>query len=138
MGIMNISQSFLKFIWNKHTEDVQADLYLKHLKTNITLPDELEWYNAKKNKNFLNLKNQKWLPFNLKGITDMMILRKRYLEHMGQEIAGYKVIIELKKPENIDSWSQFQMQEELISANHWSNYNILVILTDLNDFWEFF
>ena len=43
------------------------------------------------------------MPFNLKGITDMMILRKRYLEHMGQEIAGYKVIIELKKPENIDS-----------------------------------
>ena len=56
----------------------------------------------------------------------------------GQEVTGCKVIIELKKPSNIDSKSRFQTQGELISANHWSNYDALAILTDLNDFfWEF-
>src|ERR1044071_59484 len=92
MEITNISQGFSKFTWNvKHTEDAQANIYLKHLKTNITLPDGFEWYNAKKNRNFLNLKNQKWLSFNLKGTTDVAILKKGYSERMGQEVAGCKV-----------------------------------------------
>jgi len=96
---------------------VQADLYLKHLKTNITLPDGLEWYNVKKNKNFLNLKNQKWLSINLEETTDVVILKKGYSEYIEQEVARCKVTIKLKKPLNIDSQSQFQMQGELISAN---------------------
>jgi len=45
------------------------------------------------------------LPFNLKETTDVVILRKEYSEHMGQEVTGCKVIIELKKPLNIDSKS---------------------------------
>ncbi|RIA95564.1 hypothetical protein C1645_733949 [Glomus cerebriforme] len=138
MRIPNVSQGFSKFTWNKHTEDAQADEYLKHLKANITLPDKLEWYNAKKKRNFLNLKNQKWLPFNLKGTTDVAILGKGYLERYGQEVCGCKILIELKKPSNINSQSRFQTQGELISANHWSIYNVLAILTDLNDYWEFF
>ena len=55
---------------------------------------------------------------------------------MGQERVGCRVVIELKKIGNIDAKARFQTQGELITANHWSNHEVLAVLTDLNDYWE--
>ncbi|CAG8732092.1 830_t:CDS:1, partial [Rhizophagus irregularis] len=84
----------------------------------IKLPNRFEWFNTKKNKKFLNTINQKWLSFNLKGITDIAILTKGYSGCMGQERIRCRSVIELKKPENIDAKAQFQTQAELITANY--------------------
>ena len=102
------------------------------------MPNGLEWFNTKKNQKFLNTINQKWLPFNLKGTTDIAILTKGYSGCMGQERVGCRVVIELKKIGNIDAKARFQTQGELITANHWSNHEVLAVLTDLNDYWEIF
>ncbi|CAB4445170.1 unnamed protein product [Rhizophagus irregularis] len=127
-----------KFTWSSLAEDAQCERYLKHLEDVISLPNSLEWYNAKKSQQFLSLTNQTWLPFNLKGTTDIAILKKGYSSRFGQEVNGCIMTIELKKPKYIDSNARFQTQIQLIAANHWSNYDVIAILTDLNDSWEFF
>jgi hypothetical protein len=80
-----------------NTEDAQSDKYLEYFKKHINLSNDLEWYNAKKNRRFLNLTNQRWFSFSLKGTTDVAILGEGYSDRMGQEVVGCKVIIELKK-----------------------------------------
>jgi hypothetical protein len=44
----------------------------------------------------------------LKGTTDIAILTKGYSGCMGQERVGCRVVIELKKIENIDAKARFQ------------------------------
>ena len=77
------------------TKDAQSDKYLEYFKKH-KFTNDLEWYNAKKNRRFLNLTNQRWFSFSLKGTTGVTILGKGYSDRMGQEVVGCKVIIELK------------------------------------------
>ena len=49
----------------------------------------------------------------------------------GQESKGARVLFELKKDGAIGSQERYQAQVELILANHWSRYFVLVVLTDL-------
>ncbi|GBB86313.1 hypothetical protein RclHR1_12730010 [Rhizophagus clarus] len=113
------------FTWSKLVKDAQSDEYMKYIKEVIKLPSGLEWYNVKKNQKFFNSTNQKWLPFSLKGTTDIAILTKGYLGCMDQKYVRFRIVIELKKVGNVDAKAHFQTQGELITANHWSNHKIL-------------
>ena len=42
----------------------------------------------------------------------------------------------IKKKGKIDARARFQTQGELIIAYHWSNHEVLAVLTDLNDYWN--
>ncbi|CAH1762265.1 11275_t:CDS:2 [Entrophospora sp. SA101] len=94
---------------------------MEYLKQIIILPLDLEWYDARSNANFLNAVDQLWHPFDLKGTTDVVILNK-----------------ELKKKEQVKQNTRFQTQAQLLVANHYSNNNVLSLLNDLNNYWEFF
>ena len=127
------------FSWNYNmTEVKQHHKYVAYLHQIITLPFDFEWYDARSNVNLLNAVDQPWLPFNLKGTTDIAILDKGYSVAYGQEASGIRVTIELKKKEQVKQNARFQTQAQLLIANHYSNNNILSLLTDLNDYWEFF
>jgi hypothetical protein len=70
----------------------------------------------------------------VKGTFDVTILKKDYSK--GQEANGARLLFELKKVGNIKERERHQAQLQLILANYWSIFHVLVILTDLNDHWE--
>ncbi|GET04135.1 hypothetical protein GLOIN_2v1485529 [Rhizophagus clarus] len=131
MQVMILSHQM--FTWSKLVKDAQSDEYMKYIKEVIKLPSGLEWYNVKKNQKFFNSTNQKWLPFSLKGTTDIAILTKGYLGCMDQKYVRFRIVIELKKVGNVDAKAHFQTQGELITANHWSNHKVLAILQECID-----
>ncbi len=90
----------------------------------------------KNNAQFLSVIDQQWLPFNVKGTSDIAILKKDYSKCLGQEANGARLLFELKKVGNINARERYQAQLQLVLANYWSRFHVLVVLTDLNNHWE--
>ncbi|GBB85079.1 hypothetical protein RclHR1_11650006 [Rhizophagus clarus] len=126
------------FIWDKKlNENKQYKEYKDHLSKLLHLPSTMEWYHAKDNQQFLTVTDSAWLPFSIKGTSDLAILNFNYSRTKGQEAKGARILFELKKDGTIGAQERYQAQVELILANHWSKYFVLVVLTDLVDYWEF-
>jgi hypothetical protein len=125
------------FTWDKKlNENKQHEKYKDHLSKLLHLPPTMEWYHAKDNQQFLTVLDSPWLPFSIKGTSDLAILNSNYSKAKGQESKGARILFELKKDGTIGSQERYQAQVELILANHWSRYFVLVVLTDLVDYWE--
>lgn len=45
----------------------------------------MEWYHTKDNQQFLTVTGLPWLPFNIKGISDLVILNSNYSKVKSQE-----------------------------------------------------
>ena len=71
----------------------------------------------------------------LKGTTDIIIFPKKYEDNINLR-GGIQIMIELKnkKPSEAD---RRQAVLQLITASFCSNYPVVVILTNLNEFWQF-
>jgi len=125
------------FTWDKKlNENKQHEKYKDHLSKFLHLPSNMEWYHAKDNQQFLTVTDSPWLPFNIKGTSDLAILNSNYSKAKGQESKSARILFELKKDGTIGSQERYQAQVKLVLANHWSRYFVLVVLTDLVDYWE--
>jgi hypothetical protein len=132
------------FTWDKRDENQQADDtveeenfkegYINYLKKTIKVPYECDFYDTKSNKSLLSFKHD-MLPFEINGMTDVVIAKKAYAE--GHMLArGIKVGFELKK--KIQDNHIPQAIGQLLTINIRSNDPVFIVLTDLNNEWIFY
>ncbi|KAF8416587.1 hypothetical protein EV426DRAFT_721711 [Tirmania nivea] len=90
---------------------------------------------AANNNSFLNYTfGEGGSKYVLKGTTDVVILQNAYVRSSNL-LGGMQVVVELKK--QVGDQDTRQATLELISANVFSNYGVMVLLTDLNEHWHF-
>ena len=70
----------------------------------------------------------------LKGTTDVVIVQNAYIRPRNI-LGGMQVVVELRKKG--DDQDARQATLELISANVFANYAVVVLLTDLKEYWHF-
>ncbi|RPB23234.1 hypothetical protein L211DRAFT_279841 [Terfezia boudieri ATCC MYA-4762] len=123
------------FNWSPEKEGAQMDECLAWLRTNITLPEGTQFHSVANNSSFLNYTfGEGGSKYVLKGTTDVVILQNVYIRSRNI-LGGMQVIVELKK--QVGDQDTRQVTLELISANVFSNYGVVVLLTDLNEYWHF-
>lgn len=122
------------FTWGPGKEDAHSDQYLKWLKLHVTVPDDVEFYCASRQQNFLSttLASSR---FNLNGTLDVVVVDSAYVEDNNIP-AGVRVGLELKKV--IGANDYMQAIAELVAASIASKYRVVIVLTDLKSHWQFF
>ena len=131
-----VERDVVPFYWDEgKPENQQCDEYMSHLASIINLPETMEWYNAQNEKNFLTVLYNDLLPFGIRGTTDVAIIDKTYIRD-NIHSSGIRLVMELKK--KVIKSNIYQAAVELIVADLHSNFNIMAVITDLNDRWEFF
>jgi hypothetical protein len=122
------------FHWTAQTESAQSAEYIHWLSKTIPLPDNLEYYCTSRETDFLTTTCAS-VRYTLKGTLDAAVVSRAYVRSYNAA-AGIRVGIELKK--KVAQKDSMQAIAELLSASALSNYRVAVLLTDLNDFWQFF
>ncbi|CAG8554103.1 hypothetical protein GLOIN_2v1485529 [Rhizophagus irregularis DAOM 181602=DAOM 197198] len=79
-----INEAF-KISDKKLNKNKQYEKYKNHLSKLLHLPPTMEWYHTKDNQQFLTVTGLPWLPFNIKGISDLVILNSNYSKVKSQE-----------------------------------------------------
>ncbi|RIA99337.1 hypothetical protein C1645_811576 [Glomus cerebriforme] len=86
------------FSWNMNlAENKQYEQYKDYLSKQLSLPSNMEWYSAKDNPQFLTAVGETWLPFDVKGTSDLTIVKINFSKMFGQEAIGIQLLWDLKK-----------------------------------------
>jgi len=122
------------FTWGDKKEDAHAQEYLNWLNSNINLPLDVEFYIASSKANLLSTTLAS-SQFNINGTLDTAIVDCKNVK--SRNIAGgIRVGLEHKK--EIKDSDVAQAIVELITANIFSEYPVMILLTDLGEEWQFF
>jgi len=122
------------FCWNTHKEDVQSEAYMKWLNKNISLPSGVQIIKTSSMPTLLSTANAS-LPYNINGTLDVAIVDEKNIK-LRNILGGMRLGIELKKAVCDNSIHQAIL--ELIAANIYSEYPLVIVLTDLDKTWQFF
>ncbi|RPB29607.1 hypothetical protein L211DRAFT_832313 [Terfezia boudieri ATCC MYA-4762] len=130
-----VNRTFEEFSWGPEKEDAQMDNCLAWLRTHIILPENMQFHPVANNTSFLNYTvGEGTSKYFLKGTTDIIVLPTRYVRDFNAH-SGMQLAIELKK--EIKEADCRQAIMELIATNAFSNYPVVVLLTDLKGLWQF-
>lgn len=122
------------FVWNLQIEGSHGGAYLEWLNDNISLPGNLEFYPASAKSNLLSTSLAS-ARYKLNGTLDTLIVEKAYVKDLNI-VAGVRVGIE--KREVVSEEDCIQAVAQLIAADIYSNYSVIILLTDLRNHWQFF
>lgn len=122
------------FTWGPGKEDAHIDQYLKWFKRQVTVPDDVEFYCASRQRNFLSTTLAS-SQFDLNGTLDVVVVDRVYVEDNNIP-AGVRVGLELKKVVGANDY--MQAITDLVAASIASKYRVVIVLTDLRSHWQFF
>ncbi|RUS22568.1 hypothetical protein BC937DRAFT_88444 [Endogone sp. FLAS-F59071] len=122
------------FIWGDKKEDTHAQGYLRWLDSNINLPPNVKFYIASSDVTLLNTTLAS-RQINIKGTLDLAIVDSKNVKS-GNIAGGIRVGIETKK--TVKKADAMQVITELITANIFSEYPVVMLLTNLKEHWQFF
>ncbi|KAF8419754.1 hypothetical protein EV426DRAFT_644762 [Tirmania nivea] len=135
--VLPVDEEIVGFDWSSDKEDAQMEKCLNWLNTHISLPqkENMQFHYVANNTSLLNYTfgegNSQYL---LTGTTAVAVLPARYIR--AHNIAGgIQVAIELRG--QIDESSCKQAVLQLLAASALSNYPVMVLLTDLREYWHF-
>jgi hypothetical protein len=130
------------FQWSDESEPKQADRYMAYLKQAITISSRtqspLAWLEAgSKSGSLLDTKGYEELLHysSISGNTDAAIVTRASMECLVPK-EGLCILFELKK--EVKPNHVYQAACQLVLANLASNFNPVVILTDLAEHWQLF
>jgi hypothetical protein len=107
--------------------------YLRYLEQVLQLNNQQKFIVWDTNR-YANLLDCSIADRTIRGTSDVIISSKRSEEFI---LECAHIVFELKKPENQDR-KQRQTEIELIAVQRRSNYSVVGVLSDLNDFWEIY
>lgn len=128
------SKHVVELTWDNSKEDANGLAYLSWLETNIALPSTMIFELVSSKSNFLStdLASSKYC---LRGTLDTIIVDKAYVED-SNTAAGVHVGMEMKK--TVTENDCIQAIIELLAAGIFSNFPVVMVLTDLKQYWQFF
>jgi len=122
------------FVWTDKKEDAHAQEYLTWLEGCINLPSGVNFHITSNKANLLSTTIAS-SQFNITGTLDVAIVDRKYVRSRNTA-GGIRVGLELKK--TVEESNVMQAIVELIVASIYSEYSVVMVLTDLGEDWQFF
>ena len=126
------------FEWSHEPKDQQHERYMQYLRDHLTLPPRRQFQLIRPtNDTLLSVINNPYLPFDLKGTADALVVHKGYLREFPSKL-GIFLVIQVKK--ECDAKAVRQSIAQLIAADLLSDLrrSPFAMLTDLREEWHFY